>query len=375
MSLPYTVASTVHLPPATISKLQDTFTSFIHRTDPSSPFTKEELSKIQIFFTTGRGPPVDSLADVPNLELVQLCSAGADKAISSPAMKAYVEERKRGKGKGDSKEVKLATASGTHVLSIPNYVVAMVITLLHQLPRQIIGARTEKRWLSEAECDMDGQAYYARKTFQRTAGLLGYGSLGRETARLLKAHGMRIIAANTSGKATPQDGYIIPGTGDKDGSIPEAFYSTKDPKSVKEFLNQCDVLVASLPNTPDTQHFLNKEKLEMLPKGAVLVNVGRGSLIPSARLTFSPSFHTTKDDLLAVLDTPHIFGAALDVTEPEPLPDGHPLWSHPKCIITPHLSGNTEGEMEIAADVLVYNVERMKDGKGVVNEVKWERGY
>lgn len=112
----------------------------------------------------------------------------------------------------------------------------------------------------------------------------GYGSLGRETARLLKAHGMRIIAANTSGKATPQDGYIIPGTGDKDGtfhrmlilqymtdeedwaqypsgSIPEAFYSTKDPKSVKEFLNQCDVLVANLPNTPDTQHFLNKEKL------------------------------------------------------------------------------------------------------------------
>ena len=154
MSLPYTVASTVHLPPATISKLQDTFTSFIHRTDPSSPFTKEELSKIQIFFTTGRGPPVDSLADVPNLELVQLCSAGADKAISSPAMKAYVEERKRGKGKGDSKEVKLATASGTHALSIPNYVVAMVITLLHQLPRQIIGARVRLKieWFGCSIC-------------------------------------------------------------------------------------------------------------------------------------------------------------------------------------------------------------------------------
>lgn len=155
MSLPYTVASTVHLSSATISKLQDTFTSFIHRTDPSSsPFTKEELSKIQIFFTTGRGLPVDSLADVPNLELVQLCSAGADKAISSPAMKAYVEERKRGKGKGNSKEVKLATASGTHVLSIPNYVVAMVITLLHQLPRQIIGARVRLKleWFGCSIC-------------------------------------------------------------------------------------------------------------------------------------------------------------------------------------------------------------------------------
>lgn len=125
----------------------------------------------------------------------------------------------------------------------------------------------------------------------------------------------------------------------------------------------------------------------MLPKGAVLVNVGRGSLIPSGTsiptrhllpgLTKSSSLflHTTTDDLIAVLNTPHLFGAALDVTDPEPLPAQHPLWSHPKCIITPHLSGNTEGEMEIAADVLMFNVQRMNDGKGVVNEVKWERGY
>lgn len=90
MPLPYTVASTVPLPPAAVAKLRNAFAAFIHRTDPASPFTRDELSRIQVFFTTGRGPPVDSLAHVPNLQLVQLCSAGADKAIASPDRKSVV---------------------------------------------------------------------------------------------------------------------------------------------------------------------------------------------------------------------------------------------------------------------------------------------
>jgi phosphoglycerate dehydrogenase-like enzyme len=70
-----------------------------------------------------------------------------------------------------------------------------------------------------------------------------------------------------------------------------------------------------------------------------------------------------------------LFGAALDVTDPEPLPDNHPLWTHPKVVITPHVSGNTEGEMDIACDILVENVRRLEAGEGVVNEVDFGRGY
>jgi len=70
-----------------------------------------------------------------------------------------------------------------------------------------------------------------------------------------------------------------------------------------------------------------------------------------------------------------LFGAALDVTDPEPLPDNHPLWTHPKVIITPHVSGNTEGEMDIACDILLENVRRLEMGEGVVNEVDFGRGY
>ncbi|KAK8849834.1 hypothetical protein IAR55_005170 [Kwoniella newhampshirensis] len=360
--LPLTLGCTVPLSSESQEKLKSTFSSFIYKPASSEEdFTSDELSSIELFFTGNTGPPIKSLNQVPKLKHVQLASAGADKAIQNPAMQDYVKLVKE--GGGEKRELTLSTASGTHVLSIPNYAVGMVICLLHQLPRQIIAARNEKRWLSEKEADLQGETYYARSTFNRTAGLLGYGALGRETARLLKAHGMRVIAANTSGKATPQDGYIIPGTGDKDGSIPEEYFTTKDPISVEKFLNQCDVLVASMPNTPATKEFLNKDRLALLPKHAVIVNVGRGNLIPS-------------DDLIAALDAPDgLFGAALDVTDPEPLPDDHPLYSHPKVIITPHTSGNTEGEMDIAADIAVENGKRLSEGKAVLNGVEFERGY
>ncbi|OCF73346.1 oxidoreductase [Kwoniella mangroviensis CBS 8886] len=356
--LPFTVGCSVPLTPPTLDKLKSTFQTVHYHPKGSddASFSSDELKEIQLFFTTGRGLPesIESLDQLPNLKHIQLASAGADAMLRSSTIKKYIEQQGQG--------VSLSTASGTHVLSIPPYAVGMTIALLHQWPRIILGGKEKQKWLSEEECDAKGETYYARSTYGRTAGLLGYGALGRETARLLKSHGMRIIAANTSGKATPQDGYVIPGTGDKDGSIPEEYYSTKDPKSVETFLKQSDVLICSLPNTPATHYFLNKEKLELLPEGAVLVNVGRGSLIPS-------------DDLLAILDSPKFFGAAIDVTDPEPLPANHPLWSHPKLIITPHISGNSENEMDIAADVLITNAKRLNGGEGVINEIHFGRGY
>ncbi|WVW87071.1 hypothetical protein I302_109128 [Kwoniella bestiolae CBS 10118] len=364
--LPFTVGISVPLTPPTLEKVKSTFKTVHYHPKGSddATFSSDELKEIDLFFTTGRGLPesIESLDQLPKLRHIQLASAGADAMLRSATIKKYSEQLDK-EGKKDS-GVSLSTASGTHVLSIPPYAVGMTIALLHQWPRIILGGKEKKRFLSEEECDEKGETYYARSTYGRTAGLLGYGALGRETARLLKSHGMRIIAANTSGKATPQDGYVIPGTGDKDdtGSIPEEYYSTKDPKSVEAFLKQSDVLICSLPNTPATHYFLNKEKLDLLPEGAVLVNVGRGSLIPS-------------DDLLSILDSPKFLGAAIDVTDPEPLPENHPLWSHPKLIITPHISGNAENEMDIAADILITNAKRLNGGEGFINEIHFGRGY
>lgn len=104
----------------------------------------------------------------------------------------------------------------------------------------------------------------------------GYGALGRETARLLKAHGMRIIAANTSGKATEDNSvsrllllgrlrlkeqYQVPGTGDKEGALPDKYFSTKSADSLDAFLKECDVIVCTMPSTPQTRGMLNAKKL------------------------------------------------------------------------------------------------------------------
>nr|GFD25979.1 D-isomer specific 2-hydroxyacid dehydrogenase [Tanacetum cinerariifolium] len=131
--------------------------------------------------------------------------------------------------------------------------------------------------------------------------------------------------------------------------LPEKYFSTKDAKSLEAFLQECDVLVASLPDTAQTRYMLDAKKL--------------GSLIRSG-------------DIIKALDTPDgLFGAALDVTDPEPLPDNHPLWTHPKVFVTPHLSGDTEGEFDIAAEIAIANAERLRKGDKPHNMVDYTRGY
>ena len=112
-------------------------------------------------------------------------------------------------------------------------------------------------------------------------------------------------------------------------SIPSAWYSTTDPESFASFLAKSDVILLSLPSTPATTHILNSTTLAHLKPSAVIVNVGRGNAIDT-------------NALVAALDEGKLAGAALDVTEPEPLPDGHPLYGRRNVIITPHLSGLTE---------------------------------
>ncbi|WOO80283.1 putative protein in proB 3'region [Vanrija pseudolonga] len=362
LTKPLTVLCTVGVSAECEERLRDAFGTF-HYYAEGEEIPADILPSIDVMFNTWTGPPgvVSDFAQTPRLKHVQLCSSGADKAMASAPFQKLV--RDGGKVAGVERNVTLANASGTHVLTIPNWVVGMLVNVYHQVPRQIMIARNEQRWALRPEIDAGGGQYYARVTHGRMAGMLGYGQLGRESARLLKAMGMRIVAANTSGKATPQDGYVIPGTGDADGSIPEAYYSTKDAAQTREFLSRCDVLVASLPNTPQTAGWLDEEKLGHLPPNAVFLNVGRGSLVKS-------------EHLLAALDRPSgLFGAAIDVTDPEPLPDGHPLYTHPRVIVTPHLSGDTEGEMDIAADVFLRNCARVAEGKEVINRVHFERGY
>jgi phosphoglycerate dehydrogenase-like enzyme len=84
---------------------------------------------------------------------------------------------------------------------------------------------------------------------------------------------------------------------------------------------------------------------------------------------------TKPEELLKALNSPRLFGAAIDVTDPEPLPPSHALWSHPKIIITPHLSGDTEGQYDIATDILLENIRRLEASEELINLIDLGKGY
>jgi phosphoglycerate dehydrogenase-like enzyme len=220
-------------------------------------------------------------------------------------------------------------------------------------------------------------------------GVLGYGSIGRQgnidthcvryaltyvptVARVCKAMGMDVIAYTASPRTTSDSkkdkGYVVAGTGDPDGTIPSAWYSGTDKGSLHHFLAQdIDVLLVAVPLTKETQYLLAAPEFEILgKKNAFIANISRGSII-------------NQTDLIAFLqkgeDEGGLRGAALDVTDPEPLPPSNPLWDLENVIITPHVSGLSREYEERSYEILEGNLTNLERGKPLLNLVDRKRGY
>ncbi len=126
------------------------------------------------------------------------------------------------------------------------------------------------------------------------------------------------------------------------------------------FLKNTDVLINILPLTANTTGILNTTFLEKLPRGAYLINVGRGG-------------HLIEADLLPLIEAGQLSGATLDVFQEEPLPKNHPFWIHAKIVVTPHIASLTN--IESAVNQVVENYQRMVKGEGLLNEVSPKKGY
>lgn len=215
-------------------------------------------------------------------------------------------------------------------------------------------------------------------------GVLGYGSIGRHVARIFSAMGMSVIAFTAHKRTTPDSkkdkGFIIPNTGDPDGSIPEAWYGGMDKDSLHEFLRQdIDHLVISVPLTEATTHLIGKAEFDILGRGgrnAFISNISRGQILVQDELV--PALHTYDQGVKAGKSGEELIGlrgAALDVTDPEPLPEEHELWDAPNCIVTPHISVLGSMYTERAFQVLEVNMERRERGEEMLNVVDRRRGY
>ena len=303
---------------------------------------------------------VDALAD-PDLEIL-LASYGPTDPARLPRLRwiasitAGIEEILV--THPERRSITVTNGSGLHVVAMGEYVVASLLQITQRVPLRMEHQRRGywPAWRSEEWFEASG-----RRLRGTTLVVVGYGSVGREIARLATAHGMRVIAV----KARPSDlrdpGFREPGTGDPDGTIPERIVGHD---ALGEVLGSADFVTIAVPLTPRTQGLVDETFLAKMRPSAWLINVGRGG-------------HANESALLAALREGRIAGAVLDVFADEPLPAESPFWGLPNVIITPHLAGvaGTERFWSAAAELLAGNLERYARGEPLVNVIDPARGY
>jgi len=252
------------------------------------------------------------------LRLIQVLSAGVDHMLS-PELAAT--------------EAVLCTSSGIHQETIAEHVFGLMLCLARGFPAHILGQQ-QKSWNSGESMLLHGQ----------TLGLLGFGAIGQAIGQRAKAFGMTVLAVRKHPTASPYADEVFPDS------------------EVDQVLPRVKHLVVALPLTPDTTLLLNRERLSLLPRGAYLYNIARGSIIDEVALA----------DLL---QNGHLGGAGLDVFVEEPLPSHSPLWSMSNVIITPHCAGSLPNYRERALAIFLENLRHLRLGQPLVNVVDKRAGY
>ncbi|HXG28916.1 MAG TPA: glyoxylate/hydroxypyruvate reductase A [Nevskiales bacterium] len=261
-------------------------------------------------------PPQRLAETFPNLEIVFSLGAGVDQ-LELTAIPEHIPV------------VRMVEPGITDTMA--EYVTLMVLAL-HRDLITYIGQQRARQW----------QPVRVRPAAQRCVGILGLGALGGAVARRLTAIGFPCLGWSRSRRA-------IAGVTCYAGAA-----------ELPVFLHGCQILVCLLPLTAETRGFLDRALFAQLPPGAALVNVGRGA-------------HLVAQDLLDALDSGHLSGAVLDVTEPEPLPAEHPFWTHPRILLTPHIASMTQPES--AVEVVLDNIRKHCAGTPMTGVVNRRRGY
>jgi phosphoglycerate dehydrogenase-like enzyme len=282
-------------------------------------------------------PPRD-LSVAPRLKWVQLHSAGINQLTDHPILQT---------------SILITTSSGIHAVPIGEYAVAVMLALARRVPLMVRtqdrGEWPKDRWRTFMGVELRG----------KTLGVVGYGSIGREVARIVKlGFDMRVLALTRSGNRIDQ-GYVEPGVGDPEGSLPSKWFRADQ---LFEMLSESDFVLVSAPHTPETHHLIDEGALRVMKPTAFIVNISRGGLIDEAAL-------------VRALSSQWIAGAGLDVFEQEPLPPESPLWRMENVVLSPHVSGTTPHYDDRAVDLFAENLQRYLRGETLLNLVDKEKGY
>lgn len=278
----------------------------------------EALPAIEVLFASS--PPRTGWARADKLRLIQILGVGCDMLLPSPDLPAAVE---------------IAGLRGEFAPEVAEHAVAMMLALEKDLPH----------WHAEQSA-----CHFRQRPVPRLAGktcvVLGLGAVGRRVARVAAAMDMSVIGVRrrVDAEGVPDVARVV--------SVDE----------LDRVLPRADVLVIAVPRTPATEGLFDAARLARLPRGARLVNVGRGGIVDESAVA-------------ELLHQGHLAGAAMDVFATEPLPADSPLWTAPGSIVTPHIAGLGEGYVARAVEVLLDNVARLERGEPRLHLVDRARGY
>jgi phosphoglycerate dehydrogenase-like enzyme len=270
-----------------------------------------------IFGNPGR----DLIARCPRLKWIQLQSAGTDGYCNGEI------------GPG----VLLSCATGGYGHGVSEHMAAATLQVIKKL-HLYRDEQNQGRWRPRGP---------VRSILGSTVLILGLGDIGAEYAWRMKALGAYIIGVRRTDHAKPD-------------SVDEVYLSNR----LEELLPRADVLALALPGVAETRGIIGRDQLAKMKEGAVIVNGGRGSAIDT-------------EALCDALESGHILGAALDVTDPEPLPEGHRLWKLEGAVLTPHIAGG-RNMAETAGHIMALNLEnaaRFVRGRRLISMVDLKTGY
>ena len=231
----------------------------------------------------------------------------------------------------------LTNSTGAYGLAISEHMLGTLLEILKKLELYRDAQKTGS-WNSQGK---------VKSIWNSTVLVLGMGDIGSEFGKRCKALGAKVIGIRRTDRAKPD-------FADEVATL----------EKLDELLPQADVVAITLPGTEATKNLFNRERMERMKDGAVLLNVGRGSIVDT-------------EALCGALESGKLWGAGLDVTDPEPLPPDHRLWSIPTAVITPHVSGyyHLKETHERIVSLFAENLKRFLAGEPLHNQIDLSAGY
>ncbi len=299
--------------------------------------TAETWARTEVLYTSHLLPLPEQ---VPALKWLQFHFAGIDRFLDEPLLK------KNG--------LLITTLSGAAASQVAEYVLAMMLSLSHKVPA-LLASQKKAEWPRDRF-----ERFSPFELRGKTAGIVGYGSIGRQVARLLRPFGVTVLATKRNVMRPSDSGYIpSEEIGDPNGDFVTRLYPAE---ALRSMARECHFLIVTVPLTAETTELIGENILQALQPGAFLVDVSRGGVV-------------NHPALVNALKSGKLAGAALDVFPEEPLPASSPLWGMPNVLISPHISGFSPRYTERAMQLFSENLLRYLGGLTLYNLVDRQRGY